>query len=133
MELPWTLYRTKNQSVSSSEKTSSTGLLNSRAIFMARTAEGTYLPCSMAMMAWRVTPTRAARSSWVMLQMARCIFMLFFMGIPPSDYGNLDVEIEQEEEHGVDEADGREDQEADAPAEEIAQDKDGGIEIDRQH
>lgn len=121
------------QSVSSSEKTSSTGLLNSRAIFRARTAEGTYLPCSMAMMAWRVTPMRVAKSSWVMPQMARYIFMLFFMSVPPSDYGNLDVEIQQEEEHGVDETEGREDQKVDAPAEKLAQDMDGGIEIDRQH
>lgn len=65
------------QSLSSRKKISSTGLEKTLAILSARTVDGTYLLASMALMVWRLTEMRLARSSCVRLRIARSTLILF--------------------------------------------------------
>src|SRR6266567_1597439 len=60
-----------HQFVSSSSKICSTGFSNRRAIFSASGRLGSYLPVSIALIAWRETPTRRPSSICDQLNSAR--------------------------------------------------------------
>src|SRR5579871_1042412 len=59
-------------------KTSSTFFSNARAILNAKGRAGSYLPFSMATMAWRETPARPANVAWVQSFSARSTRIRFF-------------------------------------------------------
>src|SRR4029079_16219133 len=69
-----------HQSCSSSSKISSTRFSNSRAIFSASGRLGSYLPVSIALIAWRETPTRMPSSICDLLCSARRTRRRFFIG-----------------------------------------------------
>lgn len=58
------------QSLSSNWNISSNFFPNTWAIFIARTVDGTYFPCSIALMVCRLTCTNSANCCWVMRLMA---------------------------------------------------------------
>ena len=72
-----------SQSVSSNWKTSSTFFSNTLAIFRARTVEGTYFPCSIALIVWRLTCTSSASCCWVIRLIALSTLILFIIHCPP--------------------------------------------------
>ena len=94
------------QSPSSRKKMSSTGLLNTRAIFKASTVDGTYLFASIALMVWRLTEIRLANSSWVRLWIARSTLILFVIGhgfgASVQDVVEADDKNDQDGKHVVD-------------------------------
>ena len=72
---------------------------NCRAIFRARTVDGTNFPASMALIVWRLTPTASANCCWVMRRSARSTRILFFMCGLLSESPQHDP-FDDEEEHG---------------------------------
>ena len=80
-------------------KISSMGTEKTWAIRQARTREGLYRPFSRLPMVSRRTPTRWARSSWVMLYLARYSFSLvWIIGQPPTLSGD-EIELRQSVDH----------------------------------
>lgn len=91
------------QSSDSNWKIRSTDVRNTRAIFNARTVEGTNRPVSMALMVCRLTPVASANACWVMRSSARSARILFFISqrFFESPHFHL-IDHQEDQQHGED-------------------------------